>query len=142
MSDDNHAAFAALDAMIATVNAIPGLGKRAAVGVALAVKGELERTIAAGTTPYGEAWEPTAKGKTPLRNAAKSLAVYPSGAAVMIKIIGVEARHHLGAVRGKRKRQIIPSTRSGGIPPAMADVIRKVLVEHFERLKAAAGKAA
>lgn len=94
-----------------------------------AVRQSIERTIANGTTSYGEPWAPKQDGSRPLVNAASALTVVPNGRTIFVQIVGVEARHHIGNVKGKRKRGIIPER---GIPSAMANDMRAVLQRAFE----------
>ena len=133
MSDD----LQQLDAMIATISSLPELGKRAAGDVALAVAAELHRTIAAGTTPAGEPWQPTKDGARPLTGAAKALVVVAVGSTIYVRLTGPEARHHLGRGRGGVVREVIPTKQ---IPAAMARAIRAELGKHFADVtKGAAG---
>ena len=117
-----------LDAMIATIGRLPELARTAAPDVAEAVKVELERTIAAGTTPDGKPWERTEDGRQPLQHAASALRVAAVGTTIYVRLTGPEARHHLGRARGGKVRQVIPTTE---IPARMGDEVRKVLVKHF-----------
>lgn len=127
MSDD----LAQLDAMIARVRKLPELAKRAAPDVAIVVESELHRTIAAGTTPYGEAWKLTQDGSRPLTHAAQALAVVAVGSTIYVRLTGPEARHHLGRGRGGVKREVIPTR---GLPPRMAAPIRAALARCFTDL--------
>lgn len=124
MADD----YAALDAYIARIRALPELGRRAAPDVAQAVKLELQRQIAAGVDPDGRAWLLTESGHKPLETAAAALTVGAQGSTVTMRLRGHIARHHRGRVKGGVVRRIIPTT---AIPAPMARVIRDVLVEHF-----------
>ena len=91
-----------LSAMTALNDELPG-------EVATALKLELEGQIARGEGPDGTPWEKTKDGKVPLQNAAKALTVTASGRAVIAELKGPEALHHLGAAKGKIKRQILPT---------------------------------
>jgi len=123
--------LAELDAMIERVRRLPELGKRAAPEVARVVESELHRTIAAGTTPYGEAWPLTQTGTRPLTHAANAVAVVAVGSTVFVRLTGPEARHHLGRGRGGVRREVIPTR---GIPDRMAEQIRTVLGDAFREL--------
>lgn len=118
-----------LDAMIASIRKIPELGRTAAPDVARVVRAELERTIAAGTTPNGEQWKPTKEGARPLQNAANALHVAAVGSTVYVLLTGPEARHHLGRARGGIAREILPTSRK--LPPPMAAAINDELTKHF-----------
>jgi hypothetical protein len=124
--------FAELDKMIATVRAIPRLCVTAAPEVADAVRTELARTIAAGTSPEGKRWEPRKHdGGRPLENAAAAVHVGAVGSTIYVRLIGPEARHHLGHARGGTVRQVIPVDR---LSSELASVVRDVLARFFDEL--------
>ena len=91
----------------------------------------IERTIAAGTNPYGEVWKPTLDDHQPLQNAMKAVTVTAVDRSIFVRVVGVEAKHHLGAVRGKKVRRIIPSKKR--IPGEIAIGMKRVLDEHFDQ---------
>jgi hypothetical protein len=122
-----------MDAMLAKLRALRGMVTRSAPGVAEALDGEIRRNIAAGVGPDGQPWVPTVDGRKPLRDAGKALSTRAIGTVVLTKLEGVEARHHLGAVRGSSKarwlaRRILPNNR---IPAPVAAAIRTVLAREF-----------
>ncbi len=121
---------AALDAHIARIRQLPGLVKRAAPEVRDVLERELRLTIAAGRSPSGVAWKPRADGSQALQNAASALAVTVVGTVVIARLTGVEVRHHLGAVKGGIRRQILPS---GGIPAPVSKGIHVALTREFRR---------
>jgi hypothetical protein len=127
---------AELERMIETIRDLPGLGRRAAPDVAEVLEAALERTIAAGTTPAGEPWQPTRDGRAPLTGAAKALGVAAVGSTIYVRLTGPEARHHLGTAAGGITRQVIPA---GALPPVMAEAVRVVLNRHFEEMINAGG---
>ncbi len=126
----NAEALAKLDTMIERVRSLP---KRtiegAADDVAAFIKRELSASIAAGTTPTGEAWQPRkADGGKPLANALHALQVtVVEGSIVFVHLDGPEARHHRGWVRGGVQRQIIPTE----LPPQWVGKIRDILAQRF-----------
>lgn len=120
----NDAAFAALNAQIRRLQKLPGAGERYAPDVARAVHVESTKTIAAGQTPDGTPWKPTKEGKRPLQNAAGALTTFAIGNVVIAKLTGPEALHNMGAVKGKIRRQILPSAQ---IPGQITEAIRKVV---------------
>lgn len=122
------AASEALDAMIASVRRMEALVADSMPALTAAVRAEAERTIAAGTTAYGQKWQDTKRGERPLRNAAKALSVMSVNKTIYITLHGPEARHHLGRVKGGLKRAIIPER---GLPSAMANAIRTTLEKAF-----------
>jgi hypothetical protein len=122
--------FEQIDRMVVSLKTLDKLGEKAAEDVARVVESELRRTIAAGTTPDGKPWQPTEAGERPLRNAAGALGIAAVGSTVYVRLTGPEARHHKGRARGGIVREVIPTR---GIPDAMAEHIRAVLAEHYER---------
>lgn len=118
-----------LDAMIARLRDLPKLARTVAPDCARVVESEIKRTIAAGTDPYGLPWAPKKQGGgKPLAGAAAVLGVAAVGSSIFVRLHGVEARHHMGRVRGRVTREIIP-TRD--IPPAMAAGMRRVISDAF-----------
>lgn len=72
------------------------------------VKAHISKTIAAGTSPSGKAWEPRKKdGGKPLQNAAAAVDVRVAGDTIIVELTGPEVFHHYG-VRGAKPRNIIP----------------------------------
>lgn len=124
-----------LDSLIASLSTLPGVVEsELAPKVAAAVYKDLKQTIAEGETAYGQAWKPKQDGTQPLRNAAKAVSVETRGATVIMWVRGVEARHHLGAVKGKVKRPILPDVK-GLLPNKMykdiASIASEALAEHL-----------
>lgn len=107
------------------------VAEQVAPEIARVVRAELERSIAAGTDPYGVAWKKTQQGATPLRNAMQAVTVATVDGNVFVRVGGIEARHHLGAVRGKVKRRIIPSKKL--LPASWALAIKRVVDTWFQR---------
>jgi hypothetical protein len=123
-------ATAALDAMIASVRKMETLVADSMPALTAAVRGEVERTIAGGTDAYGQKWEPTKKGERPLQHAAAAVTVMSVNRTIFVQVSGVEARHHLGHVKGGRKRAIIPDR--GELPDTMANSLRSVIEQAFK----------
>lgn len=120
---------AELDAMIARIRKVPALGRLAAPEVALVVEEEIKRTIAAGETPDGAAWAPRkVDGGRALEHAAKAVHCAAIGSIVFVRLTGIEARHHAGRIRGRVKRQVIPTD---SIPASMAARIRAAITKTF-----------
>lgn len=117
--------------MIETIRKIGSLGEGASEDVARAVEADLRDTIAQGKSPDGVLWKRTVSGEQPLRNAASSLYVAAVRGTVYVRLKGSEVRHHLGTARGGVARPVIPTSQ---IPDRMADKIRTVLSQAFERV--------
>lgn len=126
---------AALRAQIARLRKLSGLTKDVAPKVARAVERELRAQIAAGKGPDGKPWKRRQDGGQPLRNAAAALSVRAVGDVIVVRLDGVEARHHLGAVRGGVRRQIIPT---GSMPDALTRAIEEVVTREFRSIMGAA----
>lgn len=123
----------ALDAQIAKLRRLATFVGGSAPVVALAVKREIGAQIAAGRGPDGKAWKPTKAGTPALRGAAGALTVKAIGSVVVATLTGVEARHHFGAVKGKVKREILPT---GKIPDPVTRAITRVLTGEFNAIMA------
>lgn len=87
--------------------------------------------VARGEDPTGKAWQKTKQGAQPLTRAARAVDVRASGNVITASISGHHARHHLGAVKGKIKRRILPSKK---LPNPYAKAVRRVLVAEFNRI--------
>lgn len=121
-----------MDALIARVRQLGDLVDEAAPEIAKALELELQLQIAAARGPGGAAWAPRkSDGGKALQGAAAQLTVRVVGRVVIARLVGVEARHHLGYVRGGVQRQILPTA---GIPDPMVRSIRKVLDRKFGEL--------
>lgn len=110
---------------------LSGMAEGAAEEAAPIVQKALERSIAAGTTPEGEPWHPRADGSRPLVNAAQALHVVAYQGTVFVRLTGPEARHHKGAVKGGKRRPILPASKE--VPKSMAAPIAAALNAQFER---------
>lgn len=120
---------AKLDAWISRLKTLPReLTEKAAPEVAEVLRDEITKTIAAGTGPDGKAWQATKEGKVPLRNAAGALYVGAVGTKVIARLVGPEARHHLGRAKGGIERPILPSK---DVPAPVVTAINTVLGERF-----------
>lgn len=118
--------------LIGRIEGIPrALVRDGGPDMAAAIKGYLNGTIHAKTTPDHEAWAPRKRGTAPvLENAAEHVTVVAVGPQIFIRVIGVEARHHRGRIKGGTARPMIPTDK---IPADMAAVMERVLRAHFDR---------
>ncbi len=126
MADGNIA----MNAQIKKLRKLAKLVDDSAPDVAKAVKVEMVKQIDKATGPDGKAWQVTQAGTRPLKNAAQSLTVQAAGAVIILRLIGRHARHHLGAVKGKIKREILPTRK---IPDPVARAIGRVVTGEFKR---------
>lgn len=118
--------------MIAHLRQLGGLVEEAAPAIAAAVDDELQLQIAAARTPTNAPWRPRKEdGGQALQGAGKALTVKVVGTVILARLEGVYARHHLGAVRGKVRRQILPTS---GIPTGIERGIRIALDRKFAEL--------
>jgi len=125
---------AELDAMIDRLRKLPDLARQCAPECARVVEAEIARTAAAGTDAYGKPWAPKKDGSgKPLAHAIDAVGVAAVGTSIVVRVTGVEARHHLGRVKGGTQRAIIPTK---DIPQPMAAALRGVINKAFLRVMA------
>lgn len=121
-----------LDAMIARLRKLPNLAREVAPACERVVDAELRRTVVAGTDPYGKPWAPKKQGGgKPLENASAAVHVAAVGTQIFVRVTGINARHHLGRIKGKVAREIIPTK---DIPPLMAAGMRAEISKAFLRV--------
>lgn len=115
---------------IRRLQALEGMTERAAPDVAEALRQEILSTAGAQQGPRGTPWTPGKAGQPVLRNVDSHLSVRALGDTIVAKLTGHYARHHLGAVRGKIQRKIIPTR---GLPDAVGKAIQRVIAGEFKR---------
>ncbi len=120
----------ALRKWIARLRELGKLAANSASDVAKAIKTEQLAQIARGEGPDGRPWKLTQKGERPLANAGRALTVRVVGTVIVLRLMGHHARHHLGAVKGKTRRQILPT---GKIPDPVIRAIARVVTGEFHR---------
>lgn len=131
---NNAQAFAALQAEIDRLQNFPkAFIAEAAPKVAQALDTDLRAHIAAGQAPDGTPWPKTAEGAMALRGAGKALTVRVLGTRILAKLTGPEALHDRGQVRGKVRRQILPSSR---LPDGITRAIRQINDQAFKKVMA------
>jgi len=121
---------AVLAGPLEALRAIEGLAARAAPAVAVELERQILGNVRAQRDPDGKAWPKTLDGDPALAGVSKDLRVRAIGSRVVATISGIGARHNLGAVKGGRLRQILPSLR---VPGAMAEAIKVVLGNEIKR---------
>lgn len=123
--------MATVDDIIAKIRELPNeLTLAAAPEAAEAVFEVLSITIKAGQSPDGKAWAPRKVGTGPvLENALSAVRCFASGPVIYITVKGINARHHRGNVKGKVRRQIIPSRK---LTPEIIEAIRNVIYRRFD----------
>lgn len=122
--------LAKLDAWMARLRELRTLPQRVADDVAVALERELLANVARGVGPDGTPWPPTVDGHVPLQGARSALTVVVAGKSAIARLSDVYARHHFGAVRGGKRRPILPS---GGIPARVASEVHRVVRDEFRR---------
>ncbi len=109
-------------------------GKDAASDIAarasIAINAALLKTLAAGETPEGMAWEPRKEGGRAYANAASRISTASYGNLVRVTLTGPEVYGHFGA-RGMPVRQMIPDA-GAGIPQSVVDAILKAAAQVIE----------
>lgn len=119
-----------LDLLIKRLNSLQDLPTRAAPKIAAELKRQLESNIKAGVGPDGQAWQLRQDGQKALQEATKALFVSSTGSVIVAKLTGPEALHHKGAVKGKIRRQILPSKE---LPAPLVVAIKSILRSELGR---------
>ncbi len=120
----------AMRAQIARLRQLPTLVNRAAPLVARAVEREIVSATKRGVGPDGKAWEKTVDGHVPLQHVEKDLSVRAVKTVVVARLDDVYARHDVGAVKGGKRRQILPS---GALTEPISRAIASVVEDEFRR---------
>jgi hypothetical protein len=120
-----------LQALILRVRDLPEFVNQCAPDAARQVQEKLDLTINAGADPWGSAWAPKKQGHgKPLAHAAGAVFVGAIGTKIMIRLTGIESRHHRGWAKGGTKRVVIP-TPDRDLPVPVTDAIFKVITDSF-----------
>lgn len=117
--------------MIRRLQKLEKLTERSAPAVAEALADEIIATAGRQEEPGGKAWKPGRSGKPVLVNVAQHLESRAVKDVVLASLSGRYARHHLGAVRGKVKRRILPSRR---MTRGVTNAIKTVITGEFRRV--------
>lgn len=120
-----------MDDWIARLRELEELPSRSAPKVAVALDRELHANVAREVGPDGKPWPPTEAGTPALKNLDSHLRVKAVGSVVIAELEGHYARHHLGAVRGRKKRPILPS---GELTAPMARAVKSVVTGEFRAI--------
>lgn len=126
--------MAALRSRIARIQTLPAEIPAIASQVSDRIRKIIAGNIAAGVSPDGKKWPETEDGHQPLSNAMQAVDVRAIGPVVVVSVDGIENRHHIGNVKGGKKREIIPSRR---IPDPMVRALDEVTQERFRNHMAA-----
>jgi hypothetical protein len=86
--------------MIAELRALPSTMGKVLPKAGEAIIEEIGKNIVAQQGPDGQKWKPGIEGHPVLVNAKKALSQSVSGRTLVVTLSGVEARHHLGAIKG------------------------------------------
>lgn len=127
----NKKGFAALDAQIRKLRELGEIPARVAPRVAQSAKREIQRNVSAQRGPDGKPWPKGKQGQPVLRGAGKAVRASAVGSVVVLSLDDHHARHHLGAVKGKVKREILPTTK---IPRPMTRAIERVVTGEFHAI--------
>ena len=103
----------------------------AAPSVASAVQVEVRTQGKQGIGPDGQPFQLTRDGRRALKNVAQSLKATADGSTIFIEVIGRHARHHRGWVKGKVKREVIPT---GKLTPQLIKTISGALTDEFQEI--------
>lgn len=124
----NRKGFAALDAQIKKLRQLKTIPEVSAPAVAVAAKQEIKRQVRRQQGPDGKPWPKGKNGQPVLQRAGNAVRATAIKSAVVLTLDDQYARHHLGAVKGKVKREIIPTTK---IPRPMTRAIERVVTGEF-----------
>lgn len=123
------AANPGLDAIIAKMRGLAGVGEEAARIAAPLVEAEVKATAAAGTTPDGKPWAPKKGGGRAMVNAAAAVSARADGSAVVVTLEGPEVLHNFGTGHAP-KRQVLPDA-GAELPKPIADAARTAAEQAF-----------
>jgi hypothetical protein len=121
----NEQASATLDRMIEQLRSVPRLVEDALPAAAKECHRLIGENIAAQRGPDGEPWPKSKLGDRVLVGALKAVTAAVIGNVILIKLVGPEARHHLGIAKGHVVRRILPTRRK---PQPMTEAIRRVIL--------------
>lgn len=120
-----------LQAMVDKLRSLSKLTTTVAPKVADAMKGELAKQVREQISPSGKPWQPGEKGKPILKGSADATRVAVVGTTIVLTLEGHYARHHLGAVKGKKIRPILPTRK---LPGPMTRAVEEVITTEFINL--------
>jgi hypothetical protein len=122
--------------MIRALRSLGTTAQEAAPECAKALEADIRASVAAGKGPDGTPWQRTKDGKQPLQRAADAVTVVAKGTTVIVKVVGIEARHHWGTVKGGIIRRIIPTA---ALPQSAERALAKVLQDRIAKKLALGG---
>lgn len=124
-------AYKEIQRQIAILRELGNLPEAIAPLAAREVKKDIIEHTKRGENPEGEPWPKTQTGQAPLQNVEKALKVRVFGSTVVASLDGHYARHHLGAVTGGVRREILPTRR---VPDTMARALKKVAEREYKKI--------
>src|SRR5690242_21841644 len=101
-----------LNAMIRKLRALPRVVEDALPEAAKELEKVIAGNVAAQRGPDGKPWQKAKDGAPVLLEAMKNVTVRAIGRVLLARVVGPEARHHLGIARGRVKREIIPTKQA------------------------------
>lgn len=119
-----------LDEIIARLRRLPRVVEEALPAVARECEKILAANIAAQRGPDGEAWPKSLDGEPVLLGAMKNTTVRAIGRVLLARVVGPEARHHIGIAKGRVIRRLIPSKR---IPGPFIEAIKRVILSNLQK---------
>jgi hypothetical protein len=120
-----------LQALIERVRNLPEFVNECLPEAARQVKKELDQTVSSGADPWGAQWAPKKQGHgTPLAHASGNVFVGAIGTRILIRLTGIETKHHRGWAKGGTERKVIP-TPDRELPVPITDAIFKVITDSF-----------
>lgn len=129
---NNKKAMDELDRQIARLNELSTSHLiRSVPKVAKATRELTDKQVASGVSPSGLPWRKTKKGEQALQGASAHIDISVVGTVIVVAVEGHHARHHLGAVKGKIQRRLIPTET---IPTPLSNAIRQVVNAEFDAI--------
>lgn len=119
------------DDLLKRVEKLGELARLAAKDCAIAVKQVGKSQLSQGTSLDGSKIEARKDGRPALVHAAESFDCIAVGNSIILTIRGIEARHSRGAVKGGKKRPLLPGKT---VPEPIAKAAKAQLDIHFRRI--------
>ena len=116
-----------LSRMVASIVSLEGSFERVGADIAERMQEHVARTSKAGQNAYGVPLQPRKdSGKPTMTKATRNIDTTAVGNRIYQVVKGVEARHHLGAAKGKVKRPTI-FNRTDSLPSEVSNAIKSLL---------------
>lgn len=126
----NASSAAALQKQIKRLNEAEKFIPKVAPRIAAEAAAEIRKNVQNQVGPDGKPWPKSKSGEPVLLEIADRMRVEVRGSVIVMSLEGHYSRHHLGAVKGKVRRPVLPS---GGTPDAFVVAISKIIGDEWSR---------